>query len=590
MTGKIEDYEVLEVIGTGSFGTCYKVRNKLSGRIYVWKAIDYGTMTEEKKQLLVSEVNLLSELNHPHIVRYYDRIIHKESTTIYIIMEWCEGGDLASVIQQHKRRGNCVEEVFVWRVLYQLGRALQACHSYLHDVTVLHRDVKPANVFLDSRGNIKLGDFGLARVLRREQSFSETIVGTPYYMSPEVIKGNKYDRKSDIWALGCLVYELCALSPPFTSCDINQLATLIRDGRFDPIPANYSADLQKIIELMLSVEHQYRPTIEMILHHPTVVLNVSTKSSFKFVNKQDRHKEECDRATLALVSEKIRTLEREREPEEISEDTFQEKWMARLETLRQREAGIRKREDKLVEKERAIVKREKELLLLERVLRDKLTRAEIYLRQCKENRSSQASVSLRTQKYKVVEELDTSFSADPGDTSILPTSAKIDPKTVAPPNNFVRSASERRLKHVHFNVHERVQPLQAIQEVVAVQKKGCGVPEVGQIRMKTIPKKILGEVQETEQLKFGTIPKKVSLPSENKLSVLKPVLPNTNSWLEEKTIWLENKRTAYHNNVNKENMNLQNQLEVKNHEYCESKEVKKRSSRLSLFSKKQGIR
>uniref|UniRef100_A0A1B6M582 Uncharacterized protein n=2 Tax=Graphocephala atropunctata TaxID=36148 RepID=A0A1B6M582_9HEMI len=108
--------------------------------------------------------------------------------------------------------------------------------------------------------------------------------------------------------------------------------------------------------------------------------------------------------------------------------------------------------------------------------------------------------------------------------------------------------------------------------------------------MKTISKNVLGEIQETEPIKLGAIPKK-GVSIDNKSSVLKPVvLPNTNNWLEEQTIWLENKRAAYLNTVNKENMNLQHHLEVKSEEYCEAKETRKRLSRLSLFSKKQGIR
>ncbi|XP_054289530.1 serine/threonine-protein kinase Nek2-like isoform X1 [Macrosteles quadrilineatus] len=576
MTGHIEDYEVLEVIGTSSFGTCYKVRNKLSGQIFVWKAIDYGSMTEEKKQLLVSEVNLLSELKHPHIVKYYDRIIHKESTTIYIIMEWCQGGDLATLIHKYKSKGCSVEEVFVWRVLYQTGRALQACHSHCHDVTVLHRDIKPANVFLDSSGNVKLGDFGLARILHNEQVFSDTIVGTPYYMSPEIIKGSKYDRKSDIWALGCLVYELCALSPPFIGGDLKQLATNIREGRFDPIPSDYSQDLQKIIELMLSVDHQFRPTIEMILHHPTVVLHVSKKSSFKFGNKRDSFKAECDKATLALVSEKIKTLSLiDREPEEVSEDTFHEKWMIRLEALRQREANLRKREDKLADKERLLLKKEKNLLHLERLSREKLIRAEVYLRQCKENKSSQVTTISKPHKYKMIEELDTSFSADPGDTSVLPTSTKLNPSFVPPPTNFVRSASERRCKHVHFDKSSKTSALSSVQEVGFQYKKVLGEIQVPTQRVHH--GKALEDIQEIEPVRLGAFPKKVE-----KSSTLKPILQPTLRWEEERNMWLENKRVAYHSQLNKENYE-QNQV-------CEVKEVKKRSSKLSLFNKKPSLR
>ncbi|KAL8185362.1 UNVERIFIED_CONTAM: Serine/threonine-protein kinase Nek2 [Gekko kuhli] len=98
MPSRPEDYEVLVTIGAGSYGRCQKVRRKADGKVLVWKELDYGSMTESEKQMLVSEVNLLRELRHPNIVRYYDRIIDRTSTTLYIVMEYCEGGDLATLI------------------------------------------------------------------------------------------------------------------------------------------------------------------------------------------------------------------------------------------------------------------------------------------------------------------------------------------------------------------------------------------------------------------------------------------------------------------------------------------------------------
>ena len=191
----------------------------------MWKELDYGTMAEGEKQMLVSEVNLLRELKHPNIVRYYDRIIDRTNTTLYIVMEHCEGGDLSSLISRCiKERWRCgymrwntktawvvfpstphlcfltvfvewqhvfchgrryLEEQFILRVMAQLTLALNECHRRSDgSATVLHRDLKPANIFLDIRQNVKLGDFGLARILNHDTSFAKTFVGTPYYMSP----------------------------------------------------------------------------------------------------------------------------------------------------------------------------------------------------------------------------------------------------------------------------------------------------------------------------------------------------------------------------------------------------------------------
>lgn len=333
---------------------------------------------------------------------------------------------------------------------------------------------------------------------------------------------------------------------------------------------------------MLSVEHLFRPTIEMILHHPTVVLNISTKSSFKFSKKRDDFKAECDKATLSLVSEKIKTLSvTEKDPEEITEDIFQEKWMVRLESLRQREANVRKKEDHLLEKERSMKKREKHLSLIERLTKEKLARAEVYLRQCRENKISMIA---RPQRYKVIEELDTSFSADPGDTSILPTSARIDPAVIPPPSNFVRSGSERRhQKHVHFDASKKIHPLPNIPEATMLPKiMQNEAKEANASNMKAAPRKVLGEVQEFDSSR-SLVAKSMKVPlggDSQSTSVRSSALSHLN-WEEEKYIWLEHKRAAYHSVVSKENLEQQK---------IELKELKKRSSKLSLSSKKQSFR
>lgn len=270
MPSCIEDYEVLGTVGSGSYGTCKKIRRRKDGKILVWKEIDYGSMTETEKQMLVSEVNLLRELKHDNIVRYYDRIIDKASQTIYIVMEYCEGGDLSSLISKYKKEGKLFEEEFVWKVLTQCVLALKECHSRKDGKSVLHRDLKPANVFLDGSKNVKLGDFGLARVLHHETSFAETFVGTPYYMSPEQMNHLSYNEKSDIWSLGCVVYELCSLHPPFLAANQKELAVKIRIGNFARLPRSYSSDLSQLITRMLSVESYLRPSIESLLAHPQV--------------------------------------------------------------------------------------------------------------------------------------------------------------------------------------------------------------------------------------------------------------------------------------------------------------------------------
>lgn len=270
----LQDYEVISVIGNGAFGTCFKVRDKDTGELYAWKGMDYDELSEIQKESLVSEIRVLRQLQHPNIVQYYHHLVNHEAKSIFIVMECCEGGDLAQLIAKAKAENKRFEERYIWRVLFQICRALQVCHNKIKDGTILHRDIKPANIFLDMEGNAKLGDFGLARMLRRNESFAETFVGTPYYMSPEIVKGSKYDRKSDVWAVGCLIYEMCALRPPFKGKEFTQLSANISNGKFSSIPDVYSNDLQEIIAFMLEVEHEHRPSIEVISRHPILVRNI----------------------------------------------------------------------------------------------------------------------------------------------------------------------------------------------------------------------------------------------------------------------------------------------------------------------------
>lgn len=271
----LQDYEVLAVMGNGAFGTCYKVKDKITGELYAWKGMNYDELDDEKCESLISEISVLRQLQHPNIVQYYHHLVNREAKSIYIVMECCDGGDLAQLIQRARTQRQRFEEEYIWRVLFQLCRALQVCHNKIPSGTILHRDIKPANIFLDAFGNVKLGDFGLARVLRRDQSFAASFVGTPHYMSPELVKGRQYDRKSDVWAVGCLIYELCALRPPFRGRAFAQLSDNIAHGQFSCIPSVYSSDLQSIIGFMLAVDHEHRPDIEVITRHPMLVRNIN---------------------------------------------------------------------------------------------------------------------------------------------------------------------------------------------------------------------------------------------------------------------------------------------------------------------------
>ncbi|KAM9241123.1 serine/threonine-protein kinase Nek2 [Leptosomus discolor] len=362
MPGRPADYEVLLTIGSGSYGKCRKVRRKADGKVLVWKEIDYGSMTKAEKLMLVSEVNLLRELRHPNIVRYYDRIIDRSNTTLYIVMEYCEGGDLASLIARCMEERCYLEESFVLRALTQLALALKECHRRSDGGVTVHRDLKPANVFLDGKRNVKLGDFGLARILHHDTSFARTFVGTPYYMSPEQMNHMSYNEKSDIWSLGCLLYELCALLPPFRAYNQKELAEKKWEGKFRRIPYRYSEQLNELIKEMLNVKDYCRPSVEDILQHPLIADLVTEEQRQNF-----------DKRVWRLW-----------EPERLQHSDAAENELKRKEQVQEREQQVQEREQQVQEREQQVQEREqqreRELCVREKLAEDKLARAENLMR------------------------------------------------------------------------------------------------------------------------------------------------------------------------------------------------------------------
>jgi NIMA (never in mitosis gene a)-related kinase len=233
-------------------------------------------MSDKEKQQLVAEVNILRELRHPHIVRYYDRIIDKASSKIFIVMEYCEGGDVGQIIKKCRRTQDYIAEEVIWKIFTQVVLALNECHSR-REGKILHRDIKAGNVFLDSSMNVKLGDFGLSKIMSEHSEYAQTHVGTPYYMSPEQIRDSKYNEKSDIWSLGCLLYEMTALHPPFEATTHKSLSLKICSGKFERLPAQYSEELQRVVAWMLCVDLNNRPTVDDLLNLPQVSLRIREK-------------------------------------------------------------------------------------------------------------------------------------------------------------------------------------------------------------------------------------------------------------------------------------------------------------------------
>jgi NIMA (never in mitosis gene a)-related kinase len=179
-------------------------------------------------------VRILASINHPNVIAYKDAFFEDSTSSLCIIMEYADGGDLLQLISSHKKKGTLVSEKTIWAYFIQMVNGIKA----LHDLKICHRDIKCANVFYTKDGVIKLGDLNVSKIAGKGMLHTQT--GTPYYASPEVWKDKPYDHRSDIWSLGCVLYELVTLLPPFRAQNMNGLYTKVLKGAYEPIPSMFS--------------------------------------------------------------------------------------------------------------------------------------------------------------------------------------------------------------------------------------------------------------------------------------------------------------------------------------------------------------
>lgn len=179
-------------------------------------------------------------------------------------MEYADSGDMYQRICQFKQKGHFMSEKFIWKVIVQVASGLKT----LHDMQIMHRDLKSANLFVHRSGLVKLGDMNVSKVLKAGMRYTQT--GTPYYASPEVWRDEPYDFKSDMWSLGCVIYEIAALSPPFQAIDMNGLYKSIMKGKYNRLPRVFSRDLNALIGMLLHQNPRDRPTCSQLLSIPFV--------------------------------------------------------------------------------------------------------------------------------------------------------------------------------------------------------------------------------------------------------------------------------------------------------------------------------
>ncbi|GMH82440.1 hypothetical protein TrST_g12477 [Triparma strigata] len=259
-SGCLDDYEIIKPIGKGKFAIVYRAQRKSDSELVALKKIQISSMDPKARSKTLKEVRLLQSLNHPNVIKYLDSFLTE--TELIIVFEWAAAGDLKRQIRKALTRSTYFDERVCWKYFSQICDAIK----HMHEQRVMHRDLKPANIFLTLNGTVKVGDLGLGRELSEHTMEAHSKVGTPLYMSPEVLRGSGYDWKSDVWSLGCLLYELASLKSPFKSVGLNlySLFQKISKGDYKKLPEQYSPELTRLAYAMISTEPGDRPDLETV--------------------------------------------------------------------------------------------------------------------------------------------------------------------------------------------------------------------------------------------------------------------------------------------------------------------------------------
>ena len=252
-------FKIIKEIGSGAFGSVYKIQDKNDNKIYALKKIVLNKKDKEDLDSIKKEAYLLKSIDDENIIKYIDSFFYDDS--FYIITEFCSNLDLKSFINEHKKENKLINEQTIWAIISNLCNGIKA----IHNKNMIHRDLKPGNIFISDNYKIKIGDFGISKILN-ETNYAQTFAGTLLYMAPEMINGDKYTNKVDIWALGCIIYELCTLDYCFSDNNILKLINKINSGKHGIIDTKYYNDrLQNLIDLSLKKNYRERASIEDII-------------------------------------------------------------------------------------------------------------------------------------------------------------------------------------------------------------------------------------------------------------------------------------------------------------------------------------
>jgi NIMA (never in mitosis gene a)-related kinase len=259
----MENFEILEKLGEGSFSIVYKAKRKIDNQIYALKRVKLKNLKQKNILNSLNEIRVLASIKSNYVISYKEAFYEEKDNSLIIIMEYADNGDLYKKIKYYKKNNKYFDEDEIWTMFIQLIKGLKS----LHDLNIIHRDIKSANIFLFKNGMIKLGDLNVSKVAKKGLSYTQT--GTPNYAAPEIWKDLPYNYKSDIWSLGCVLYEMITLNLPFENKNGNLYDNIIK-GEIKNIPDRYSKDLNNIIHLLIQVNKDKRPSCNELLNNQII--------------------------------------------------------------------------------------------------------------------------------------------------------------------------------------------------------------------------------------------------------------------------------------------------------------------------------